>query len=137
MWNRHVSLAGRRLACRPVLSPLCPRLLSMSNSVSPEDVMKHLTTPPYVLPNHKKIVAAPMVYISGEEMTHYTMQLIMEQWIAPHIDTRTWSFFDLSCRNRDATDDRVLHDAVAAGKVVGSIFKEPTVTPSALQAKEM
>jgi hypothetical protein len=29
-----------------------------------------------VLPNHKKIVAAPMVYISGEEMTHYTMQLM-------------------------------------------------------------
>jgi hypothetical protein len=49
----------------------------MSNSiVSPEDVMKHLTTPPYVLPNQKKIVAAPMVYISGEEMTHYTMQLM-------------------------------------------------------------
>jgi hypothetical protein len=76
MWNRNLPLVGRRLACRPVLSLLRPRLLSMSNSVSPEDVMKQLNTPPYVLPNHKKIVAAPMVYISGEEMTHYTMQLM-------------------------------------------------------------
>ena len=38
--------------------------------------MKYLTTPPYTLPNRVKIVAPPMVYISGEEMTHYTMDLM-------------------------------------------------------------
>ena len=77
-----------------------------------------------------------MVYISGEEMTNYTMQLIMDQWIKPHIDHSSWEFFDLSCKSRDATDDKVLKDAVTAGKRICSIFKEPTVTPSAVQAKE-
>ena len=50
-----------------------------------------------------KILAPPMVYISGEEMTMYTMQLIMEKWIHPHVDTSAWEFYDLSCKGRDAT----------------------------------
>jgi len=99
------------------------------------DIMKHLSTPPYTLPNHVKLVAPPMVYISGEEMTHYTMNLIMDQWIKPHVDIANWEFYDLSCKARDDTDDKVLSDSVSAGKRVGSIFKEPTVTPSAAQAK--
>ena len=60
----------------------------------------------------------------------------MEQWIKPHVDISSWEYFDLSCKARDATDDKVLGDAVAAGKRLGSIFKEPTVTPSALQAQQ-
>jgi len=96
-----------------------------------------LTKAPYVLPGHKTIVAPPMVYISGEEMTHYTMKLILEQWIKPHIDTSKWEWYDMSCKARDATDDKVLHDSVKAGKRLCSIFKEPTVTPSAAQVKEM
>jgi hypothetical protein len=44
------------------------------------------------------------------------MSLILEQWIKPHIDYSSWEFFDLSCKNRDLTDDKVLKDAVAAGK---------------------
>ena len=40
-------------------------------------------------------------------------------------------------KHRDVTDDKVLQEAVEAGKRIGSIFKEPTVTPSAIQAKEM
>ena len=78
-----------------------------------------------------------MVYISGEEMTRYTMQLILDQWLKPHMDTSSWEFFDLSCKARDDTEDKVLHDAVAAGKRLGSIFKEPTVTPTAIQVKEL
>ena len=72
---------------------------------------------------------------TGEEMTHYTMNLILDAWIRPHIDIEHWKFYDLSCKARDETDDKVLHDAVAAGKAVCSIFKEPTITPSALQVK--
>lgn len=100
-----------------------------------ETLMKYLTTPPYTLPNNKKIDAPPMVYIAGEEMTHYTMNLILDQWIKPHINIDTWEFYDLSCKSRDATDDQVLKDAVSAGKRLCSIFKEPTVTPSAAQVK--
>ena len=98
---------------------------------------KYLSLKPYVLPGHRKIVSPPMVYISGEEMTKYTMDIILEEWVKPHIDASKWEVYDLSCKNRDATDDKVLKDAVEAGKRVGSIFKEPTITPSAQQVKEM
>jgi isocitrate dehydrogenase len=81
----------------------------------------------------QKIIAPPMVYISGEEMTHYTMNLILEQWIKPNVDTSNWEFYDLSCKSRDDTEDRVLHDAVAAGQKLRSIFKEPTITPTQVQ----
>jgi isocitrate dehydrogenase len=84
-----------------------------------------------------KVVAPPMVYISGEEMTHYACTLIQDQWIRPYFDTSSWQYFDLSCRHRDATNDQVLKDAVAAGAKIGAIFKEPTITPSALQVKQM
>ena len=96
-----------------------------------------LRTPPYVLPGHEKIKAPPMVYISGEEMTRYTMELILDSWIRPHLDIdEAWEFYDLSCKARDDSDDQVLRDAVEAGKRIGSIFKEPTITPSAAQMKE-
>jgi len=82
-----------------------------------------------------KIPAPPMTYISGEEMSWYTMKLIQESWVQPFIDTGKWEYYDLSCKSRDDTDDKVLHDAVASGARLGAIFKEPTVTPSAEQVK--
>jgi hypothetical protein len=83
------------------------------------------------------IRASPMVYISGEEMTHYTMGLILEEWIKPHVDISEWQFFSLDCKTRDATDDQVLRDAVAAGTKLLAIFKEPTITPTAEQQKQL
>jgi isocitrate dehydrogenase len=77
-----------------------------------------------------------MVYISGEEMTRYTMELILENWIKPHMETGEWEFYDLSCKARDDTEDQVLKDAVDAGKRLCAIFKEPTITPSAAQVAE-
>jgi len=82
-----------------------------------------------------KVPAPPMVYISGEEMTRYASELIVDQWIRPYFDTSAWETFDLSCKSRDETDDKVLTDAVEAGARIGAIFKEPTITPSALQVK--
>eukprot|EP00039_Didymoeca_costata_P019399 m.337389 g.337389 ORF g.337389 m.337389 type:complete len:476 (-) comp18115_c0_seq1:108-1535(-) len=84
-----------------------------------------------------KIQAPPMVYISGEEMTHYAMNLIMDNWIKPNVDVSKWEFFDLSCRGRDSTDDKVLQDCVDAGARIGAIFKEPTVTPTDVQKREL
>jgi len=78
-----------------------------------------------------------MVYIQGEEMTHYATQLLLSQWVEPHFDTSSWETYNLSCKSRDETDDQVLADAVAAGKRIGAIFKEPTITPSAVQVQEM
>jgi len=85
----------------------------------------------------ENIKAPPMVYIAGEEMTHYASNLIVDKWIKPYFDTSAWETFDLSCKSRDETDDKVLHDAVDAGKRIGAIFKEPTITPSALQVETM
>lgn len=84
-----------------------------------------------------KAVAPPMVYIAGEEMTNYCMNLIMDKWVNPKWDTSQWEHFDLSCVSRDNTEDKVLHDAVAAGARIGSIFKEPTVTPTEVQKKKL
>lgn len=44
------------------------------------------------------IKAPPMVFIKGEEMTAYCMELVMEKWIRPHVDVSEWEYFDLSCR---------------------------------------
>lgn len=84
-----------------------------------------------------KVVAPPMVYISGEEMTHYVCNLIVEKWFDPYFDCSNWERYDLSCKARDESDDKVLKDAVEAGKRIGAIFKEPTITPTAVQVKEM
>lgn len=84
-----------------------------------------------------KVDAPPMVYIAGEEMTHYCMNLIVDKWVKPYFNVDSWEHFDLSCKSRDVTNDQVLHDAVDAGKKIGAIFKEPTITPSAIQVKEM
>jgi isocitrate dehydrogenase len=77
-----------------------------------------------------------MTYIAGEEMSRYCMKLCVERWVEPHVDTSAWEYFDLSCKARDETKDKVLHDAVASGKKLTAIFKEPTITPSAEQQKE-
>jgi len=81
--------------------------------------------------------APDMVYISGEEMTRVVMEMVLDKWIKPHIDTARWQFFDLSCAKRDETDDQVLKDSIKAGAKVGAIFKEPTITPTGEQAKAM
>merc|ERR1719253_1597141 len=65
------------------------------------------------------------------------MNLILDKWIRPNFDTSAWEFYDLSCVSRDSTEDKVLHDAVAAGSRIGAIFKEPTVTPTEVQKEKL
>lgn len=84
-----------------------------------------------------KYKAPKMVYISGEEMTRVFMQDVLDKWLSPWLDMSNWQFFDLSCQSRDATDDKVLHDAIAAGVKTGVIFKEPTITPQQEQVVAM
>ncbi len=84
-----------------------------------------------------KIKAPKMVYILGEEMTRYGMKVILDKWIKPHVDISNWEFFDLSCKSRDETNDQVLADLVESGARIKSIFKEPTITPTAKQKREM
>ena len=84
-----------------------------------------------------RILAPPMTFIKGEEMTRYCMQLVMDRIVEPHVDTSAWEFYDLSCISRDNSDDQVLHDAVASGARLGAIFKEPTVTPTEVQKEQL
>lgn len=77
----------------------------------------------------EKIKAPKMVYISGEEMTRVFMRDAVDYWVKPWMDISSWEFFDLSCISRDRSDDQVLRSAIDAGKRVGAIFKEPTITP--------
>jgi len=84
-----------------------------------------------------KIKAPPMVFIKGEEMTRYAMQLILDKWVEPFLDTSNWEYYDLSCKSRDDTEDQVLQDAVDAGARIGSVFKEPTITPTEVQKQAM
>lgn len=84
-----------------------------------------------------KIKAPKMVYVKGEEMTRYAMQLIIDRWVEPHIDTSNWEFYDLSCKSRDNTKDKVLVDVVDAGLRINSIFKEPTITPTEIQKQKL
>merc|ERR550537_570953 len=65
------------------------------------------------------------------------MNVFRRKCIDPYVDTSKWEYFDLSCKNRDKTNDQVLHDAVEAGARIGAIFKEPTITPTAVQREEM
>jgi len=65
------------------------------------------------------------------------MDLIMKQWIEPFIDTTQWEYYDLSCKVRDNTNDKVLEDSIAAGRRLKSIFKEPTVTPTLVQKEKL
>lgn len=68
MFHNHRSLIQRL--------PSTLRSVRAKSHYDRAELMKYLTTPPYTLPNRVKIQAPPMVYISGEEMTHYTMKLM-------------------------------------------------------------
>jgi hypothetical protein len=125
-------------------SSRCARLATTAKSTRPSAVALFSTDATTTPPAHAKlpsggvkVPAPPMVYIAGEEMTHYACELFTEKWFTPYFDLSAWERYDLSCTARDASNDQVLHDAVDAGKRIGAVFKEPTITPTAEQKKEM
>ena len=65
------------------------------------------------------------------------MDLFLQKCILPHINIDKWHFYDLSCKNRDNTNDDVLINAINKGKQIRSIFKEPTITPTEIQKKTL
>jgi isocitrate dehydrogenase len=69
----------------------------------------------------------PLVYIAGEEMSRFAGELFLNEWIRPYVIISSWEFFDLSCKSRDSTDDKVLYNFIDAGKRIGAIYKEPTI----------
>lgn len=150
MTSQLIRFAGRALSSssptstRTMSHMLVPTILgsSMTAATQLRSVLFSTTAterPPThaMLSMEKKVKAPPMVYIAGEEMTHYACELFTEQWFKPYFDLSSWEHYDLSCKSRDETNDQVLHDAVEAGKRIGAIFKEPTITPTAEQKAAM
>ena len=37
--------------------------------------------------------------VSCQEMSRYTMELIMDKWVKPSVDISKWEFYDLSCKD--------------------------------------
>jgi isocitrate dehydrogenase len=93
-------------------------------------MFKHIIRRHFSTASRTLLKAPPMVYISGEEMTRYAGQLYLDNWIKPYLDISNWEFYDLSCKSRDDTNDKILKDCISAGKRIGSIYKEPTITPT-------
>lgn len=80
-------------------------------------------------------VKNPIVELDGDEMTRVIWQLVKDKLILPFLDVNL-EYYDLGLEHRDATDDRVTHDAAAAIARHGVGVKCATITPSVLQVKE-
>jgi isocitrate dehydrogenase len=77
----------------------------------------------------------PLVEMDGDEMTRIIWKMIKEILINPYIDLKT-EYYDLSLKNRDATDDQVTIDAANAIKKYGIGVKCATITPNAQRMEE-
>jgi isocitrate dehydrogenase len=80
-------------------------------------------------------VENPVVDLDGDEMTRVIWQLIKDKLIKPYLDIEIRTF-DLSIKNRDATDDKVTIDAAHAIKDCGVGIKCATITPDEARVKE-
>jgi len=60
-------------------------------------------------------VENPIVELDGDEMAHIIWQMIKEKLIHPYLDIDL-KYYDLSMKNRDATNDQVTVDAANAIK---------------------
>ena len=80
-------------------------------------------------------VKNPIVEMDGDEMTRVIWQLVKDQLIHPFLDL-TLERYDLGLEHRDATDDRVTHEAADAIARHGVGVKCATITPSIAQVEE-
>ncbi len=76
----------------------------------------------------------PIAELDGDEMTHVLWGMIKTELIEPFVELNT-EYYDLSLRNRDATEDAVTHEAAAAIKRLRVGVKCATITPN-LQRQE-
>ena len=84
-----------------------------------------------------KLISPPITHIKGQEYTRYACDLYLKSWIEPYLDISSWEQFDLSCENRDRTNDKIIGDVIESGKKTGSIFKEPVLIPNEARKKEL
>jgi isocitrate dehydrogenase len=78
----------------------------------------------------------PLVEMDGDQMTRVIWQLVKDQLIFPHVKI-SLDYYDLGLEHRDATDDKVTHDAAKAIKAHKVGVKCATITPSMAQVSEL
>ena len=80
-------------------------------------------------------VDGPVVELDGDEMTRVIWKKIREELILPFLDVDL-KYYDLSIENRDATDDKITHEAAEAIKRHKVGVKCATITPDESRVKE-
>lgn len=80
-------------------------------------------------------MTTPLVEMDGDEMTRILWGWIKDKLILPHVDLKT-DYYDLGLDHRNATDDRVTHEAAEAIKKYGVGVKCATITPNAARMDE-
>ena len=77
----------------------------------------------------------PIVEMDGDQMTRVIWQRVKDQLILPFVAVDL-EYYDLGIEHRDATDDRVTHDAAQAIRRHHVGVKCATITPSIAQVEE-
>ncbi|MFR5601541.1 MAG: NADP-dependent isocitrate dehydrogenase [Lachnospiraceae bacterium] len=77
----------------------------------------------------------PLVEMDGDEMAAILWKETKEKLILPFVDLKE-EYFDLSIRNRDATNDQVTIDSALAAKKYGVAVKCATITPNLERIQE-
>ncbi|MDR0197719.1 MAG: NADP-dependent isocitrate dehydrogenase [Oscillospiraceae bacterium] len=80
-------------------------------------------------------MTTPLVEMDGDEMTRVMWKMIKDILLLPYIDLKT-EYYDLSLKNRDATEDRVTVESAEATKKFGVAVKCATITPNAQRMEE-
>lgn len=83
----------------------------------------------------KITVQNPIVELDGDEMTRVIWQYIKDELIFPYLDLDI-KYYDLGIISRDATSDRITHDAAEAILKYNVGIKCATITPDEARVQE-
>ena len=78
----------------------------------------------------------PLVELDGDEMARVMWRWIKDDLIAPFVDLDSTIYFDLGIESRDATDDKITHQAADAILQYGVGVKCATITPDKGRVEE-
>jgi isocitrate dehydrogenase len=91
------------------------------------------------LPRARKMnkikVENPVAELDGDEMTRILWHYIRDKLVDPYLEIKL-DYYDLSIKNRDATNDRVTVEAANAIKKHGVGVKCATITPDEARVRE-
>ena len=83
----------------------------------------------------KIVMNTPIVEMDGDEMTRVIWSMIKDILIKPYVALKT-EYYDLGLPSREASGDKVTHEAASAVKRLGVGVKCATITPNAQRMAE-